>query len=465
MRQNNIDGVRLTPGTGGFVVRGPTCFSLIALAALAQLCCLRHSSDVAALSGEGDRIPEAGEEGASLGGRLGPTGGNTPIGRTLRLDFRSPLLTCEANSNFEFSMDQLFGRTGERLADSGAGDSAAGRSLLAALSFWSAGCLMYYSHEVAHDHVRRAHGHLGGVSLDWSDWSHLCPLYVQSECDYTLYDHDEVHRIIVGGLNQNEYNARARWQHGCRTGATDLQASASFLCGKLRDLAQVLSLGLEDERFFSPGMDIHLLVPMVPDHLWSDVDLYTLLLYNEGIDLPKRDYFIQVLLADLLSWHTWQSVAHVAGYVSTGRRARRVTVVRLWGVAVTPPFISHYLTPKGSFFDMSAVANPGGRRPVLLSVGTDVDRIGYGEVDRLRFGAVAYDLGTARVKIDPFVFVNTDRSLRYEGISCGVEVRPRLAPGLYLRLRLEYNENDVVENMVKGEKNGVGFVSGIEYRF
>ncbi len=147
-------------------------------------------------------------------------------------------------------------------------------------------------------------------------------------------------------------------------------------------------------------------------------------------------------------------------------RSRRVTALRLSDtVAITPPLVSHYLTPKGSFFDISSAVNPGTRSPVLVSIGADVDWIGAGDVDRLRFGAVVCELGTAWISVDPFLFVTTDRALAYKGISCGADLRVKLDPDICLRLRMEYSENDVVENVVKAEANGVSFVLGVEYWF
>jgi hypothetical protein len=239
------------------------------------------------------------------------------------------------------------------------------------------------------------------------------------------------------------------------------------LLGKVKDVYHILSVGLDDDWpawVNDPYVDMIITAQSVGRR--SDVDIYVLSLRNRGITLGKHEFLAQALIADLLSWHTWESILTITDYLKTGRRYRKTKVWRLGGGhELTPPLISCYLTPLGTYYDISSFLNPTGPNPVEITLGTDVDFIGDGDVDRWRFGFKYFNLGWQRARFHPFVYLNTTKSLRYEGISAGLETYLGLSPGCDLRIKLEYNDGDIVENTVKGKDKGFGAVFGIDARF
>jgi len=59
----------------------------------------------------------------------------------------------------------------------------------------------------------------------------------------------------------------------------------------------------------------------------------------------------------------------------------------------------------------------------------------------------------------------TSRADGHEGASIGIEGLFRFHPRMRLRMRLEHNEGDVIENTVKGKDEGLIFVAGLDASF
>ena len=393
--------------------------------------------------------------------------------RSLVLNLADPLMGYEANSNLWYSMGQALGRLSDHLEIvDGLGQNAGGRVLLTVLAFYVGRGTQYYSHEVAHEFEVREHGLSSGLSVDWGDWGPGWPRYVQpvfydNDVYYDALADDEVLRVPLDGLNQDEFNGAQSWRRAVLQNRTDMHNAAAFLLLKLNDFRYVLSVGLDDNRPAWTGGSVREVNQYAwYAGCWNDPDLYTLHLYNRGIDLTKTDYLVQVAIADFLSWHTWENLAMVCRYVGSGRRVAEPKTWQLSDkVALTPPLVSVYLTPRGTFYDIGTFVNPTSPHPLFLSFGTDVDSIGDGEVDRLRLGAQYYDLGRGRWRWAPFAYVDMSEAQGYEGVSLGTEGNIRLSSAVELSFKLEYNENDVIENTVKGKDDGLSLALGVDVRF
>jgi hypothetical protein len=392
--------------------------------------------------------------------------------RLLTLDFADPLLGYEANSKVWYSLTQALGGVNDTLGvRKGWDEKLWGRGLLAAFALYSSSFLRDYSHEIAHDYVVREHGLFDGFHVDLGDWSRGWPRYekatIGDDAAYYALPDDELIKSYVDGLDQEEFNTATEWTRCHLMRTNDVVGGMAFLRSKLHDVYYVLLVGTQDARPMWTGNSVAGVNEFARENgLLNDLDMYTLHLFNRGIDLKKRDYLAQVLVADLLSWHTWESAAVVVRYLRTGERTR---VPSAWGFSnghsLTPPLVSCYLTPLGTFYDIQAFLDPAGPHPVLLSFGTDVDFIGDGRVDRTRLGARYHGLTAGRLRLDPFAYVNLSGWDGWEGVSVGAEGYVRLTPKVDLRFKLEYSESDVVENTVKGKDEGFGLTVGLEARY
>jgi len=393
-------------------------------------------------------------------------------GRFFMLDFASPLEGYDANTRFFYSMNQLFGRLNDNAGVlRGMDEELGGRLALTALAFYAAYGMRYYSHEVAHDYGERENGLVDGIPLDLGDWSRWWPEYEVSMPPSAIYwavmSEAKAFKAYLDGLNQNEFNSRRNWELLGLRSRTDLQCSVAFFMNKLRDLEYIAFSGLDDKRPATPPSSFGDAVSYINTNgLFDDVDDYVICLMVNDVDLSKREYFAQVLLADLLSWHTWESVRAIGRYLRTGERTMRLATWRVSDrLEITPPLISCYITPLGTFYDIAAILNPSGPRPVTVSVGTDVDFIGAGKVARLRLGAQVHGLGRGWFALSPFAYLNSSRADGHEGASIGIEGLFRFHPRMRLRMRLEHNEGDVIENTVKGKEEGLTATFGVDASF
>ena len=425
--------------------------------------CLLASSCAANLGGSLDE--------SAHGGPSDDDGASPPTlpPRTLTLDFAGPLDSYDANSSAWLSVNEVFARGSDYLGiRQGLDENLLGRGLLTFGAYYFSVGPRHYSHEVGHEFEFVRHGQDRHFRLDLSDWSaHWWPRYLQPSANYAVLSEDETLRLTAGGLNQDELNARNIWGHCMLKGSYGLHDAFAFLLPKFWDFRYILNVGLDDRR---PGATELSMTAFraycLANDLWNDVDTYTLFLYNRNIDVTKRDYLKQVLAADLLSWHTWQSAAVIWNYVAHGRRTTSPAVLKLGeNTELSPPLVTHYLTPNGSFYDAAVFLNPRGRRPVLLSFGTHVDFIGDGEVDRLRLGVEFRNLRLGRLSVAPFAYANFSTPLAYQGSYLGTELRVHAARVFELRASMGWSDNDMVENIVKGHEDGFRLRAGIDIRF
>lgn len=385
--------------------------------------------------------------------------------RNLILDFANPLNSFEGNSNTFYLINQLFGRGNDYLGIKLDLDkNLAGRLSLSLIATYLSYTTAYYPHEIAHDFEFRKHGLKHTFKLDFSNWSWLSPKYIQEPKNYSILSQEEKFRSIVNGLNQGEFNAEKSWEQSLLNGDLNFYDNLSFLLNKLQDLAYILYVGLKEKRLSEIN---HEIPDLIRFYKRCDVDLYTGMLYNKGINLSKKEYFAQILIVDmLLTLHTWESFALIGKYLLKGTRRTSPKSLRLSkDVEISPPLCSLYLTPNGSFCNMSFFVNPEKKNLMKLCFGTDLDFVGHGKVNQLRFGGEYYYLSLPLgIKLNPFTYLNMNRSFKYEGFSAGAKVYLPIANRIGLRVKVEYNRNDIIENIVKGEKNGFNIRIGLKAR-
>lgn len=366
--------------------------------------------------------------------------------RKLILDFANPINNFEADSNAWCSTNQLFGKGSDLLGLKLRLDTNVfGRIALLGLdsyrSYWS----QVASHELGHTRAARKYGDytFNFEMNSFLDIGDNFPRYFK----YYLTDEELIEERIAG-LNQDEFNSYTLIRNNINDSTVDNEIS--FLLTKFWDVKYNL--------FSSESANRH------------DVKEYIRLLNKKGINLSKQEYLIQSVLADMLSMRTWGSFKSIFyNYLIKGERSVKPITFRFGKTDFTPPLISHYITPEGSFYNISSFINPNGENPIEVSIGTDIDFIGGGRVNHLRLGGQYNDIklkeGEHAFMISPFAYLNTDKSFDYKGFSAGLEAKISITKTVKLRGKAEYNKNDMIENIVKGEDKGVNFVAGLDIKF
>lgn len=361
--------------------------------------------------------------------------------RKFILDFVNPLDDFEANSKLKYSLNQLSGKGLDYLNNKADLDSGfIERFGVLALGAYLSEILELTSHEGSHIREGRRYGEYDyGFKLkSFTNFSRN--FYLQFGYEPT---DEQFIKERMSGLNQNEYNSYILFENS-RNNLT-FDNGLSFLLAKFWDVGYNVSSN-ESE-------DI------------NDVKKYLWLLNKKDINLSKGSYLIQSLIADLLSVQTWDSAKSVFNYLKTGRKNLKPTIFKIRGVEFTPPLINHYLTSDGGFYNITSFINPNGDNSVRMSIGTDVNFIGEGEVNSLRLGVKYYGfrLGNSQraPKVNPFVSFD----FRTKGYSIGTDTRIPIKDKIELTGKYEYNKNDTLENTVKGKNNGHGARLGFTYRF
>lgn len=399
---------------------------------------------------------------------------NNPI-RKITLSLDNPLDSFESNSKAWYSANQIIAKGHDYLGMAGLSRGPAGRAALgrAALMFsalyfnWG---LRHYSHEVAHNYTDRAYGEKHGFQLDFRDWwNGLYPEYVQHPLrnSITLMSENDLFKGVVDGLNQDEYNAEFCWKQCLFNDSYDFYNSETFLLTKLNDLLYI-QLGSFKDRRPGPGLTKWELFDFYFKHpeIFDDVNMYTGMLYNKKIGLTKESYFLQAFLADMLSLQFWDSFIAMAEYLEKGVVHKPLGINLGNKLKVYPPLISTYLTSDGTFNNAACFVRYGKNHLFEAAFGHDVDFIGDGKLKQLRLGGSYRNYSIHGVALTPFVYLNFKRpSFEYLGLSAGLEFAIQTAvSGVALTGKIEYNDNDLMENRIKGEEEKLKFSTGLEIK-
>lgn len=360
------------------------------------------------------------------------------------------IYSFENNDNAWSSLQQLAGRGSDYLGIEYEWDKSAwGRiAQTTALLYLSTG-FEYYKHETAHEMFDGK----PKFGIDFTDWGILARLQSFPYPIYTRKPYPaEPKKFIpyVAGLNSDEYTSFTTWKRCMLRRERTFDDSIYFLIHKL-----------DDAQYFIYS-EIYSYDEQKP--LSSDPDTYIYKLKRRGIKLDKDSYGWQIAVSDLFSWYVGESIYSLANYLVRGKRSGRTASLSLTDdVAITPPLTNLYLTEKGSFFNISTWLYLG-ENSLEFSIGVDSDFIG-GRLDTMRFGAGFYGLRFDPVEINPFAALDLERStFDPEGFSSGLEVLLNVTSSAAIRAKLEYNIDDVLENMVKGEPGGTNAVVGIDVK-
>lgn len=364
----------------------------------------------------------------------------------------SPLDSLDANAMTWFSLTQLYGKGSDYLGDDiGLDDYFMGRVGLTILSYYLQDFLSWLSHEAGHFyHIRETNP---GDTIEISDpqfnvWGFSANPYPDRNPNAWNKDHSGISGLIMEELDAY-YLIR---QRDIRT----FDDGINYLMNKFGDVSYHLSTN--DNELYNDNGTL--------DPVWYRM----VTLKSRGINLSRESFLAQMLVADLLSIQTWESLAAIINYLVTGDRTFQPIVVNVGSVGIRPPLISYYLTPNGAFYNASFFISRNSQPFLEVQVGTDADFIGDGRVNcALRIGAeykdlVVYDHWLVPA-LSPFVYLNFDDSMNYRGICLGANARFNVIDGVGLNVGLVYAEGDLIENVVKGQVDGFWTTFGLEIRY
>lgn len=363
----------------------------------------------------------------------------TTIQREAKIDFADPEKNFESNSALWYSIDQTIGKGTDVLYKNWR-DSFGKRVLALAIESEILYVNDFWSHEFAHNREMKRYGD-ASASLKFNDFLALNKNVVRTRHYAPTVEQNL--NAIVAGLNQNEYNSYTTFKNNLDT--LSVHDSLSFLMNKVYDVAYILT---------SP-----------PAEKGGDPENYILFLEDKDVNLSKKNYLIQAWLADLFSVQTADSLETIHHYLADGQLTKKPTRFYFGRIAVTPPLINHYLTNKGSFYNITSIIGATGRNSLEVSAATPINFIGDGKVDNYRAGIQINNLRVKGFKLSPSYHFDTNLSGHQTGYSAGLQISKALKDNIDLRLKLEHNQNDLLENIVKGEKDGWNFVAGIDVRF
>lgn len=316
--------------------------------------------------------------------------------------------------------------------------------------------LRYYSHEIAHEYIFQAEGFKFSGKPNLARWtSSYLPIFYYPKWekhpnDLQKYEDDQLLFAVTAGLNQDEWNARTLWRRELDE-KSDYHSAAGYLLTKFRDVAYLLTAGSE-ERPFASGQSLAQLSQRIyieTPSLYDDVNLYRLAMLNKGITVTNAELLRQNLAADLLSTKTWESLYSLTRFALYGDRRDMRLPLQL--------HVEYYLTSDGGFYQAEFPLKVFNRR-TIFSLGKPAGS--RNAFRNLRFGIESYSIPIgANLQVAPFGFWTF--SERNPGGSVGAQIQVCSSRRFTPWIQISFAKNDMLENRIKGEKNGFEIKLGL----
>ena len=369
-----------------------------------------------------------------------------PPQRTIQVDSNNPLTNAESNAKVYFSINESLGKAADTLEKKHSLD----KKPLGRLAQWIPLAYTnlatgFYTHELGHHRVGKKSPHYTS-KIDFGDWHKSVPNYIghfKARADNDIY-----RNIVISGLNQEEIDAH--FNHTKTLDSQSFDQAIGFLARKF----SMLTYDGYSLNSFDTAKE-------------GDVAWHLDWLNFDGIDMSRKDFYIQAGISSALSTKTWDSLFTNINYLFKGERTRKTTKIKLKDIEITPPLVNLYLTPKGSFFNTATYLKK--KNLWEISFGIDDTYIGESKLDRVRAGLklVNKPISDAEraLQRSPFAYTNFSRKhLNPKGYSAGLELFKPITKRLGISAKYEYNKDDVLENTVKGEDNGHNFTIGLEMK-
>ena len=347
--------------------------------------------------------------------------------------------------------------------------------------------MSYVSHEMAHDYVGLRHGVSHPFDFDFSNWGdYIFPKFIQEPESFATYEpgilsdedfaffletarsagltpitHDERCLAHAAGMCQNELEAGAAWR-------SHLLRNNMFFDEGLTHFIPQIANSFYSLSSFATGGDPENYIELVGSH--EAVDFPTPTGTYQTIHYDLGDFQAYSMLADILSFSTWESAYSVLDYIINGSLSHKPFRFDLGAIDIFPPNFRMLPSTEGIYLDAEVPIGFDDNRMLFANIGSGVDNLGdSGRGNWIRFGAKYHSIRFRHddfsVDISPFTYLNIDNEGRYLGHAIGFEGSLNLGSDFAFHTELAHNNNDMIENLVKYREDGLRFRVGLRVRY
>lgn len=387
------------------------------------------------------------------------------------IDIANPLDDFDANTKLWYSLNQLGNKGLHALGDAGLNEHPAGRTLNSLLGTWWMWGTSYVSHEIAHEYAHRRNGIHDPFNFDFTNWSKGFPLFIQEPASilhleefehepehakeywenqgYTLISIDDDIHATLDGLLQNEFNASFAHQEFLRT--PTVWNAISYFGQKLGNAMYTwLDETLKQIGYFHEGSE-------------GDVRNYKQKL-REHKNINPDKFGTASSLTTALSPALHEAIYSLAQYLAHGTTTHEPFGIDTGDVTIRMPNFRTLPTPDGNYVDINVPLQLKDNSILHANLGIGTDAFGEnGRVNNLRIGAhyrgfiLQQDDITAH--INPFLYANLGTN-GLRGYTLGADISLHYKD-IGITADLELGNNDLIENRLKHEPNGIRFRVGI----
>ena len=349
------------------------------------------------------------------------------------IPFSNPTRSTEANTQAYLGATRLFGKGLEYLSkETGADQSAWGRAGELILGFTGDSLGEVLSHESSHKREIERYGGNGKISISPFRYGIFSGGYYECAADNQLTPEQSA-RTAWAGLNQHTLNAdeisrRARKQ---KNTIDDISYIGNTVVAALK------TNGIGD------GQDvINGLAAM-------------------GMEAGQKDLQRNTTIITALDPQLAESVYNLGDFIANGERAHTpVSADIADGWKVYLPHFAQYFTPNGTFAKATLPAEIA-NVPVELGVRHDLP-FKDSELKAFQAGGRAY-IDTGFMEVSPYAYLGRNDGKTSRAV--GLDIRLPIIAGLTLESTVSHSADDLIEQAVKGNRNGWKGFAGLTVTF
>jgi len=410
-------------------------------------------------------------------------------------NWANPSDSFDANTQDWHSVNQLLGKANDFCGITlGLDDYLLGR--IGLFAFGSALLLPpnYFSHELAHSYYSRWNGkdafdvsfgffkntvepinfgrHVGYVTSSGAygiEEFGLGFMRVSNTTDASLFKNKNDLSAYtfnnVAGLNQQELNVAYLHEQFAKENKIFFDQSVNFILNRFFTLGYVA---------FGNSLPVEKVEDLYALSAVSDSAGYRAGLKLKGHNISQDNLLLESIIPVVLSFDTFNSFKSIENYLGGDRRTTTPKSISLGSCDLLFPLVSHYFTPDGGFYNATLFLNPNDKSVSLLEgqIGVDTKFVSGGDLNVLRFGGKVHGIKLAEKMpfiLSPFAYVNVSKApLEYKGVLTGVDISVQLSKAPFscsLNGQIEYSNNDLIETIIKREKEQGSFSLGVSLWF
>jgi len=372
--------------------------------------------------------------------------------RKLRLMLPDKEVSYDVNSAYTRSLSDIIGDATEKMGDDTITEKV-GKGLV---TYTTQTLIGFWGHEFAHSYGAVNDNHYQQMRLDWDD--RIFGVFPKAQ--FTPDKRDGQSKEVVftswsAGLNQQELTARDHYHD--HQGTLTLDQAWFWLYNKVEDSRYSFGVGnkgsglMEMPVWWRQSGKVVTLRPVRDE----DPDVIQAFWEHDQLGLGRGEKEMQrrALIADLLTWRTYQSLSAIYSSLSTQTHFFNNSF-RIAGHSVRPPYISTFYTLDGVFYDTETDIDN-----VTVTYGQNPDK----KSDyRLGFRLNEIDV-SERLRLSPMVYWNHIDG--EDGWHIGLELEIPILDNVDLEVNSQWTDNDLIQNEVKRLEKGVRTDIGVVIRW